>query len=342
MNGAKPRRASLPRELHLQILKHVANAHSSPSSPSRGIAGYAGVFKEWLDFFESLALKNFALRLQDPIPFRVHTQSLRSTSEDDATLPWIQSRSPFATATLYLWNTLASWEVDQAGEGLTLEMSSHTLAKLIRYDNYTPNDDVSRCTPELLRPSLKKLAILHEASSTPYFARVFYRGVKGEELVSSIVQSCLLVEHLALCFTVDADEFLNNAPSFPELKTLALTAEIFLGESGDSDEAVERWMKIKTLLLLAALAACLMPKLEPMEIWNIWDGQAAGHTQDDGVVDDDIMKAWRTTASVHARDDLRNSVIRLPGGPYTYYGSVLSHLRSKQHFIHEISAAQMT
>ncbi|KXH30542.1 hypothetical protein CNYM01_02953 [Colletotrichum nymphaeae SA-01] len=208
-----------------------------------------------------------------------------------------------------------------------------------------------------LPPSLKKLVILHEASSIPYFARVFFRGVKVEELVSSTVQSCLLVEHLALCFTVDADGFLNNAPSFPELKTLALTAEIFHGKSGDSDEAVERRIKIKTLLLLAALAACLMPKLEPMEIWNGRDGQVSifryevdsglaeitwKSTQDDIVVDDDIMKARGTTARVHARDDLRKSVIRLPGGPYTYYGSVLSHLRSKQHFIHKVPTAQMT
>lgn len=204
--------------------------------------------------------------------------------------------------------------------------------------------------------SLKKVAILHEASSTRYFARVFYRGAKVEELVSSVVQGCLLVEHLALCFIVDADDFLNNAPNFPELKTLTLTAEIFLGVGGNSDEAVERRMKIKTLLLLAALAACRMPKLELLEIWNGRNGQVSifrykvdsglaeitwKSTQDDVVVDDDIVKAWEATARVHARDDLRSSIIRLPDGQYTYYGSVLPHLESNEHFIHEVSAAQM-
>lgn len=204
--------------------------------------------------------------------------------------------------------------------------------------------------------SLKKVAILHEASSTRYFARTFYRGAKVEELVSSVVQGCLLQEHLALCFIVDADDFLNNAPNFPELKTLTLTAEIFLGVGGNSDEAVERRMKIKTLLLLAALAACRMPRLELLEIWNGRNGQVSifrykvdsglaeitwKSTQDDVVVDDDIVKAWEATARVHARDDLRSSIIRLPDGQYTYYGSVLPHLESKEHFIHEVSAAQM-
>ncbi|KAI3558703.1 hypothetical protein CABS01_05372 [Colletotrichum abscissum] len=135
MNGAKPCRASLPRELHFQILKHVANAHGSPITPSRGIAGYASVSNDWQDHFESLIYKNFILRLQDLIPFREHIQSPRrrgyvrhiwlrleepQLEEDGPASPWNQSWSPFATAALYLWNTLASWEVDQAGEGLTL------------------------------------------------------------------------------------------------------------------------------------------------------------------------------------------------------------------------------
>ncbi|KXH30543.1 hypothetical protein CNYM01_02954 [Colletotrichum nymphaeae SA-01] len=117
MNGAKPCRASLLQELHLQISEHVANAHSSRSSPSRGMAGYASVFKDWQVFFESLTFKNFVLRLQDLIAFRARTQSPRRRGyvrhiwlrleephpeEDDATLPWIQSRSPSATVTLYL------------------------------------------------------------------------------------------------------------------------------------------------------------------------------------------------------------------------------------------------
>lgn len=110
-----------------------------------------------------------------------------------------------------------------------------------------------------LRPSLKKFATLHEASRTPYFACVFYRAVKIEDLVSSVVQGCLLVEYLALCFIVDADDFVNNAPNFPKLNTLTLSAEMFHGEGGDdSDKAIDRQTKIKTLMLLLRwwLAGC--------------------------------------------------------------------------------------
>ncbi|KAJ3939007.1 uncharacterized protein N0V96_011121 [Colletotrichum fioriniae] len=440
MDGAKPCWASLPRELHLHILEHVANAHSSPASPSRGIARYASVSKDWQDFFEGMTFKNFVLRLQDLIPFREHTQSPRRRGyvrhiwlrleephpeEDDPALPWNQSRSPFATATLYLWNTLASWEVDQAGEELTLEISSHTQAGLIRYNNYTPKDDIDHYLKYLETRSLVPYDEVEPFSHTSllwiahmgqgqsismhsgaikalysYDLRLSRIRLPSVQVVTKFLmrrantrnlypdslnhiikslprlkeihferwrlcsvgaerrwlQGCLLVEHLALCFIVDADDFLNNAPNFPELKTLTLTAEIFLGVGGNSDEAVERRMKIKTLLLLAALAACRMPKLELLEIWNGRNGQVSifrykvdsglaeitwKSTQDDVVVDDDIVKAWEATARVHARDDLRSSIIRLPDGQYTYYGSVLPHLESNEHFIHEVSAAQM-
>ncbi|KAI3540073.1 hypothetical protein CSPX01_08528 [Colletotrichum filicis] len=205
-------------------------------------------------------------------------------------------------------------------------------------------------------PLLKKFAILHETSSTPYCARVVYRGAKVEEIVDSVVQGFLLVEHLALGLVVDADDFLNNAPNFPKLKTLTLIAEMFPGD-GESDEAIERRTNIKTLLSLAVLEACRMPKLDIMEIWNGQDGQVSisrykvvgelsvitwTSTQDDVVVDDDIVTACEATARVHARDDMWISVIRLPDGLYTYHGSVLQHLESKEHFINGASAAQMT
>ncbi|KXH43401.1 hypothetical protein CSAL01_05193 [Colletotrichum salicis] len=488
MDGTKACWASLPRELQLHILEHLATAHGSPTSPRRGIARFASVSKDWQDFFEETTFKNFVLRLPDLIPFRQHTQSPRrrgyvrhiwlrlvepDPEDEDPAIPWNQSRSHFGPATLYLWDTLASWGVQESREGLTLEISSHTLAGLSTYANCMPKDDVNHYSKHLetgtlaqyddvepfghtgplwfthigqstsmlsgavqalfsydirlsrirlphvevvtklltrrantrnLHPdsldqimkslprlkeihverwrlrseyeerrwlkglndicrdgfpaSVKKFAILHEASNTPYFSRIFRRGVKVDrgELVGSVVQGCLLLEHLALCFIVDADEFLNNAPGFPELKTLTLTAEVFRSESHDSDVEIERRIKIKTLLLLAALAACRMSKLELMEIWNGRNGQASlfrykvstvlaeitwKSTHGDAIVDDDVVKAWEATARVHGRSDLRSSVTRLEDDRYRYYGSLLPHLESKEHFIHEVSAAQM-
>ncbi|UQC87186.1 uncharacterized protein CLUP02_12688 [Colletotrichum lupini] len=410
MEGKHERREAMSGVFTARVassdLKACRNAHGSPITPSRGIAGYASVSKDWQDYFERSTCKapggaamsgtsGFALRSLSPkrmarlyrgINHGAHLLQLRciygilwrhgkynnNTPKDDVDhyssilrpgllrrmmrpnpsvtraysgLPtWVKVKvsrcipelpRPFsrtmsslavygyrsckslpsffcggqinATSDRILWIKssrvfLAQWKFILRGGGFAADMCRHGLP-----------------------PSLKKFAILHGGSSTPYFARVFYRGVEVEELVSSMVQGCLLVEHLALCFIIDADDFLNNAPNLPKPKTLTLNADMFLGESGDIDEAIERRTKIKTLLFsLAALAACWMPKLELMEIWNGRDRQVSIPLQ-----------AWEATARMHARDDLRKSVIRLPDGPYTYYGSVVPHLDSKEHFLHE-------
>ncbi|KAK1638033.1 hypothetical protein BDP81DRAFT_448140 [Colletotrichum phormii] len=433
MHGTKAYWASLPPELQLHILEHLANAHGSPTLPRRGIARFASVSKDWQEFFEETTFKCFVLRLRDLIPFRQHTQSPRrrgyvrhiclrlvepDPEDEDPAIPWNQSRSPFGPATLYLWDTLSSWGVQESREGLTLEISSHTLAGLSTYANCMPKDDVNHYSKHLETGNLAQyddiepfghtgpLWFTHIGQSTSMLSgavqslfsydvrlgrirlpsvqvvtklltrRANTRNLRPDSL-DQIIKSLprlkeihverwrlrseyeerrWLKEHLALRFIVDADEFLNNALGFPKLKWLSLTAEVFRGESRDSDIEIERRIKIKTLLLLAALAACRMPKLELMEIWNGRNGQASlfrykiatgvaeitwKSTYGDVIVDDDVVKAWEATARVHGRSDLRSSVTRLEDGHYRYYGSLLPHLESKEHFIHEVSAAQM-
>ncbi|KAK1673144.1 hypothetical protein BDP55DRAFT_671178 [Colletotrichum godetiae] len=69
--------------------------------------------------------------------------------DEDPDIPWNQSRSPFGPAMLYLWDTLASWGFQESREGLTLEISSYTLAGLSIYTNYMPKDGVNHYSKHL-------------------------------------------------------------------------------------------------------------------------------------------------------------------------------------------------
>ncbi|KAK1712460.1 hypothetical protein BDP67DRAFT_490348 [Colletotrichum lupini] len=86
MEGKHERREAMSGVFTARVassdLKACRNAHGSPITPSRGIAGYASVSKDWQDYFESLIYKNFILRLQDLIPFREHIYN-NNTPKDD-------------------------------------------------------------------------------------------------------------------------------------------------------------------------------------------------------------------------------------------------------------------
>ncbi|OHF02108.1 hypothetical protein CORC01_02687 [Colletotrichum orchidophilum] len=487
MDDMKPCWAALPMELKLLILEQLANAHSFHDSTRSGLAPYASVSRDWQRFFESLTFRNFVLRLKDLIPFREYTQSPRRRGyvrhiwlrleesrdgEESLGIPvGGSSTNHFGSAMLYLWTTLASWTIEESSEGLTLEMSTHTLAGLIRYARHVPKDDIGhyskhletgsleqydhvarfnhtspswathiapsssmqagamralytydvklshirlppvevvtkfltrrantrnihpdtldqivRSLPRLgeihferwrlgregderrwlkglndmcrygLPLSVKKLTIFHEEIRVPFFARSAPRRMVMEELIGSLVQGALHLEHLALCFIIEADEFLSNTLEFRNLTSLTLTSALFIDRSADTDEAVERLMKTKKLLLLAAMAASRMPKLQLIEIWNGGDGQASvfcykvggeraeviwKSTQDELIVDADVLEAWRATARVHGRNELQCSVTRLGIGGFKYYGSVLPYLESKEQVLHKVSAVQM-
>ncbi|KZL65468.1 hypothetical protein CT0861_10623 [Colletotrichum tofieldiae] len=174
MAPMNPDKTSLPMELHLLVMEHLKESHYSDSTQRHQFAPYTCVSRSWQAFFERLTFKNLILRIGDVSAFREHTQTperrghvnhiwLRLEEKrfdlDEPVTPTEHNVGYFGTSLLHLWNTLAAWEARPSGQGLTLELSIHMLAGLLKYDRHAPEDDLGNYSTYLDTGSLRQYEI---------------------------------------------------------------------------------------------------------------------------------------------------------------------------------------
>lgn len=171
------------------------------------------------------------------------------------------------------------------------------------------------------------------------------------------------LEHFSASFLIDAkhffEGFLPGKPQDPNevpwknLRKIALTSHLLHPEIGRGI--------IAKLLLAAAGAAALMPKLETMEIWNGGEGHACifRYSLDGGRPKISWSSNWG--ANLHLRSDVICSWATLPNhrylsrrliatvnrlpykrGQVKSHATVISHLRLRRFVLHQISRYQET
>ncbi|KAK1975834.1 hypothetical protein LZ30DRAFT_785987 [Colletotrichum cereale] len=157
MAPMNPEKISLPMELQLLVMEYLKESHYSDCTQRHRFAPYTCVSRSWQGFFERLTFKNLILRIGDVSTLREHTQTPKRRGHvnhiwlrleekrfdlDEPATPTGHNVGYFGTSLLHLWRTLAAWEARPSGQGLTLELSSHMLAGLIKYDRHAPEDDL--------------------------------------------------------------------------------------------------------------------------------------------------------------------------------------------------------
>lgn len=172
-----------------------------------------------------------------------------------------------------------------------------TLKKLVLFENFNqqyPGDHRLFCHGEDLsgRDSFRK--------PSPAISR-------------AVAIASLALEHVAASYLVDAGDFFTLDPPWEwrKLESLRLTSSLFTPD-GDT-------FAIGALLEAAASAACKMPRLEVMELWNGQKGvaglfryQASRKMRQARITwkgtwrliwDPSVTQAWETAAAKHGCED---------------------------------------
>lgn len=229
------------------------------------------------------------------------------------------------------------------------------------------NPDLEQTFQSSIPHSLKMLSFFEEKGvKNPRF-----RLIPKDKLILDIIQATIHLEHLSICFFIEADEFFQalhfreanpedpepSPKGYEELTSLTLTSTRFKADM-DEDWNLELWIKdVGQLLLHAARAALRMPKLRLMEIWNSGRGTAAifrYEVKDNGVAEiswqstqycdpfeNDVLQSWKKVATEHDRQGLEACPPVLLQGDFEYYGSTIPLLKSKHLVVQAVSAAQM-
>ncbi|OHW89706.1 hypothetical protein CSPAE12_11718 [Colletotrichum incanum] len=162
MSEVQPAATAVPMELQLMIMRELADTHGLPISQSRGITFYACVSKVWQTLFDSLTFKNLIIRPSDLSPFRCFTRN--SGRQSLVRHFWLRIEKPLSQEQedlrvirflFNLWTTLSTWPARALGQGLTLELSSHTYVGLVKYVKYAPPDDQGLYSKHLETGSLE-------------------------------------------------------------------------------------------------------------------------------------------------------------------------------------------
>ncbi|KAK2777232.1 hypothetical protein CKAH01_12198 [Colletotrichum kahawae] len=219
--------------------------------------------------------------------------------------------------------------------------------------------------PHHVPASLETLAIFEEKG--PRNGR--FNLIPNDKLTESVILGILHLKHLCLCFFINGDEFFQklsrsdmtqrlSGRGYQELTSLTLTS-LRLKAKIDENWDMLIWRGgVTELLQMAAAATKLMPKLRLMEVWNGGDGNASvfryevsddnkgeiswQSTQNCEPFEQEVIEAWEKVAQDHGLGGLTIRPSTLLSGDFTYYGSIIPLLTSKEEVVHPMSVAQMT
>ncbi|KAM0445245.1 hypothetical protein ACHAO4_009842 [Trichoderma viride] len=163
-------------------------------------------------------------------------------------------------------------------------------------------------------------------------------------------------EVLAMSFIIDASSFFSDFyPDIPrppdekvrwtKLTSLALTSTVISPTSGD----------VPFLLMAAARAACHMPRLEVMELYNAKSGYGGIftyiHDEEGSIIQwestwkwelpYDVIHTWKMTAKVHGTDVLEHKSDRIESCDLGWPARIISLLRTRETVVHPFTYGNM-
>lgn len=222
-------------------------------------------------------------------------------------------------------------------------------------ENVQPIQDILNAMPS----SIRRLQVLEDDVSLYNRNNISRRGPGRQDpgrLVADISQD-KEPEALAMSFIIDALHFFTDFVTpqitrppdkklgWAKLTSLVLTASVIQPNSG----------RLPTLLMAAARAACHMPRLEIMEIYNaqaLYGGIFTYIHDEEGSVIQwestwkweipcDIIVMWRRTARIHGTEILEYNSDEIESRDLGWPGRIISLLRTRKTVVHPFTYGNM-